>query len=720
MKRQKRNSPTSTRIKKQTKTTTTKPVNIVAKKPRNKWLIGFWILTAISVIAFSGYLYHLSTQLPPLTQLEQIDPDMASQVYSIDGERIHSFFTYNRSFTPFEKIPPAAIDALLATEDRDFYDHWGINLSGIARAILVDIVSFELVQGASTLTMQLARNLYFGYARRWDRKIKEAMTAIQIERTYSKNEILDMYLNINFFGNHAYGIKAAAKRYFDKEVEDLEVQEAALLVGVLKGPTAYSPLRYPDRALKRRNVVLLSMFTNDNLTRVEYDSLKQIPLNLNVTNPYQTDTAPYYTEYIRSQMNKLQDSLGVNVYKDGLRIYTSLNTKMQQYMDEVVERQLPSIQERVRNQSAFKDIKETLSDSAFHELTLMQLAFVALDPHNGHILAMIGGRDFEKYKWNRVTQAERQPGSAFKPFLYTAAIDNGYTAADQYQDIPTVEFGGDSARWTPKNYSGTFSSKMVSLREALRRSLNSVAVRLISDITPKVVSQYAKAMGITSPLRPYSSLALGSSEVIPLELVSAYGIFANNGLHVKPVSILRIEDKNGIVIYEAHPSPKEVLSPETTHIMNGLLQNVVNRGTGVGVRSRYKFHKPAGGKTGTTNDNTNAWFVGFTPDIVAGVWVGLDDFQYTLGRGMDGSRAALPFWADFMKTVYDSLEIEQGTFAESMNVVKLKICDETKKLATPYCPKTYEETFNMKYQPTAICDKHSGPEQINRSKRKRF
>ena len=396
MKRQKRNSPTSTRIKTHTKTTITKPVNIIAKKPRNKWLIGFWILTAIGIIAFSSYMYHLSTQLPPLTQLEQIDPDMASQVYSIDGERIHSFFTYNRSFTPFEKIPPAAIDALLATEDRDFYDHWGINLSGIARAILVDIVNFELVQGASTLTMQLARNLYFGYARRWDRKIKEAMTAIQIERTYSKNEILDMYLNINFFGNHAYGIKAAAKRYFDKEVEDLEVQEAALLVGVLKGPTAYSPLRYPDRALKRRNVVLLSMFTNDNLTRVEYDSLKQIPLNLNVTNPYQTDTAPYYTEYIRSQMNKLQDSLGVNVYKDGLRIYTSLNTKMQQYMEETVQRQLPSIQERVRNQSAFKDLKETLSDSAFQELTLMQLAFVALNPHNGHILAMIGGRDFKK------------------------------------------------------------------------------------------------------------------------------------------------------------------------------------------------------------------------------------------------------------------------------------------------------------------------------------
>lgn len=720
MKRQKRNSPSSTRISARAQTTITKPVNMVSKKPKNKWLMGFWIFIAVFTIAFFGYLYNLSTQLPPLTQLEQIDPDMASQVYSVDGERIHSFFTYNRSFTPFEKIPPGAIDALLATEDRDFYNHWGINLSGIARALFVDIISFDIVQGASTLTMQLARNLYFDYAQRIDRKIKEAMTAIQIERTYSKNEILDMYLNINFFGNHAYGIKAAAQRYFDKEVEDLEVQEAAMIIGLLKGPTYYSPIRYPERALKRRNVVLLSMFTNDNLSEAEFDSLKQIPLNLTVTNPFETNSAPYFTEYIRQQMEKLQDSLNVNVYKDGLRIYTSLNIKMQQYMDEAVERQLPAIQKRVRNQAAFRNLKKTLSDSAFNELTMMQMAFVALDPHNGHILAMIGGRNFEKSKWNHVTQMARQPGSAFKPFLYTAAIDNGYTAADQYQDIPTVEFGSDGERWKPKNYSGTFSSKMIPLREALQQSLNSVAVRLISDITPKVVIQYAKAMGITSPLRPFSSLALGSSEVIPLELISAFGIFANNGLHVKPVSILRIEDKNGIVIYEAHPSPKEVLSPETTHIMNGLLQNVVNRGTGVSVRTRFKFHKPAGGKTGTTNDFSDAWFVGFTPDIVAGVWVGLEDFQYPLGPGMAGSVAALPFWGDFMKTVYDSLEIKQGNFSKSINVVKLKICDETKKLATPYCPKTYEETFNVKYKPSSTCDMHTGPQQFKRSRRKRF
>ncbi len=721
MKRQMRSSKTSTRIPTVTQTTLKKTAPPAGRnKKKNIRSISIALALFILVSVFGIYLYKLSTELPPLTQLEQINPDMASLVYSSDGEKIHSFFTHNRTFTPFDKIPPSVINALIATEDRDFYHHWGINLSGIARAILVDISSMKFVQGASTITMQLARNLYFGYAQKIDRKIKEAMTAIQIERTYSKDEILDMYLNINFFGNHAYGIKAAAMRYFDKEVEDLEVQEAAMLIGILKGPSHYSPVRYPERALKRRNIVLLSMMADNKLSKTEYDSLKQLPLSLSLTNPYNMDTAPYFVEYIRQQMNALQDSLGINVYKDGLRIYTTLNTKMQKYMEDAVERELPAIQARVRRQRAFKDLKETLSDSAFNKLSLMQIAFVAIDPHNGHILAMIGGRNFEDSKWNHVTQMARQPGSAFKPFLYTAAIDNGFTPADEYQDIPTVEFGPDSTRWNPKNYSGTFSGQMVTLRNALRRSLNSVAVRLISDITPKVVVQYARAMGITTQLRPFSSLALGSSEVKPLELVSAYGTFANNGVHIKPVSILKIEDKNGTVIYQAHPAPKEVLSPETTYIMNNLLQNVVNHGTGLSVRTKFKFYHPAGGKTGTTNDNTNAWFVGFTPDIVAGVWVGLEDFQYNLGPGMAGSVAALPFWADFMKTVYDSLEFDKGVFPETSGVVKLKICEETKKLATPYCPHPYEEIFNVKYKPTESCDVHSGPHNIRRVRSKRF
>jgi len=720
MKRQKRNSKTSTRISGFTQTQT-ETVHKSASPKKRAVTYTIWAILVIFIAGFGFYLYTLTGELPPLTQLEQIDPERASQVYSSDGELIHSFFTHNRTFTPFEKIPQSVIDALLSTEDRDFYSHWGINLTGIARSLAFNLMHFDLKgQGASTITMQLARNLYFGFAKSWKRKIKEAFTAIQIERTYSKDEILNMYLNITFFGNHAYGIKAAALRYFNKEVEDLTVPESAMLVGVLNGQTYYSPVRHPERALKRRNLVMYSMVTNGKLTRAAYDSLKQQPLDLTLNDPYDLHAAPYFTEYIRRQMNRLQDSLGVNVYKDGLRIYTTLNTQIQKSMEEAVQRQLPAIQARVRNQRAFKDLKETLSDSAFNELTTMQLAFVAINPHSGHILAMIGGRDFRKSRWNRVTQMARQPGSAFKPFLYTAAIDNGYKTADEYRDIPTVEIGPDSSRWHPKNYNGTFSGKMVTLREGLRRSLNSVAVHLIADITPKVVIQYARDMGIRTSLRPFSSLALGSSEVIPLELVSAYGTFANNGVHMKPISIIKIEDKNGNVIYQPHSTPKEVLSSATTYIMNNLLQNVVNHGTGIGVRSRFHFMHPAGGKTGTTNDNTNAWFVGFTPDIVAGIWVGLDDFQYTLGPHMAGSVAALPFWADFMKTVYDSLEFEERNFPDCAEVVHLKICAETKKLATPFCPHPYEEIFNVKYQPSESCDLHTGPQLLNRKRRKRF
>jgi len=721
MKRKMRGNPTSTKIQ-QTQSTKTKLELQKSSKlaSRNKLLIVLFSVLVVFFIAGSIYLYQLSKDLTPLTTLERIDPEMATQVYSVDGEVLHSFFRFNRTFTPYDKMPKTVIDALISVEDREFHNHWGIDVSGIARSITKNILRFDLKgEGASTITMQLARNLYYGLEKTWNRKIKEALTAIQIERTYAKTEILEMYLNFNFFGSNAYGIKSGARRYFDKSVEELEIQDAAMLIGVLKGQTYYSPVRHPERTLQRRNVVLSMMVDNGKLTKAEFDSLKQIPLNLNLNDPNEMEQAPYFTEYIRRQLNRLQDSLNVDIYEDGLRVYTSLNTQIQKFMELAVDSTIDKIQERVRRQKTFEKFRETLTDTAFQDITTMQIAFVALDPHTGQILAMIGGRDFNKSKFNRVTQMERQPGSSFKPFLYTSAIDNGYTAADEYLNQPTVEINQDATRWTPKNYTGKVGGLMT-LRQAFRGSINLVAVRLISDITPKTVVRYAKAMGISSRLRPFSSLALGSSEVIPLELVSAFGIFANNGVHVKPISILKIEDKNGNVIYQARPDRREVLSPQTTHIMNNMLQDVMNRGTGYGVRRDFKFYHPAGGKTGTTNDNTNAWFIGFTPDIVAGVWVGLDDFQYNLGPGMAGAVAALPFWGKFMKTVYDSVDINRNAFTVSPGIESLKICNETKKLATPYCPDAYEEVFNIKYRPTETCEKHTGPRTLQDRRKRRF
>lgn len=721
MKRKKRGNLTSTRIKTIHHSQSLKRPAALGHYLKNvrtrTWIL--WSIVLMLVVSGFLTLMILNEELPSLARLERIDPASATRVYSQDGVLLHSFFTSNRTYTRFDRIPPSAVHALLSMEDRDFYQHWGINLLGIVRAAIVDIRYMEFRQGGGTLTMQLTRPLFFGREQTIIRKIKEALTAIRIEKTYSKNEILEMYLNISDFGNNAFGIEAAARRYFDKDVQDLNTGESALLIGLLKGTSWYSPIRHPDRALKQRNIVMRTMVETGYLNSAQYDSLKQEPLNLKLNDPNKMKIAPYFTEYIRRQLNRMQDSLDVNIYEDGLRVYTSLNTRFQYFMEKAVAKHMDAIQARVRGQRDFKDLKEELGDSLFETKTKVELAFTALNPHNGQILAMIGGRDFDKSKFNRVTQARRQPGSAFKPFLYTAAIDNGYSPANQYLNQPTVEINPDGSRWTPENYDKSVGG-LTTLRDALRRSINLVAVRLIADVGPRTVVHYARLLGLSTPVRPYSSLALGSSEVIPLELVSAYGTFANNGIHVKPVSILKIEDKNGNEIYNARPEQQQALSPETAQIMRSMMMDVVKRGTGGSLGWKYNFHIPAGGKTGTTNNYTDAWFVGYTPDIAAGIWVGLDDAQLSLGRGMTGASAALPFWGDFMSSVYDSVQFVHGKFQDSPGVVKLEICLDSRKLAGPYCPNTVEELFTEKNRPTEKCDIHTGFDSYKKRHRKSF
>ena len=713
MKRRKREATTVTKF-----SNVEKILDSDNKKSRKKYIYIF-----ASFAFFSGiiiYLFYLAQDLPSLTKLERIDPALATHVYSQDGEIIKSFYTKNRSITPYEKFPEHLVKSLLATEDRKFFDHWGVDIQGIFRSMVISIIKFEKAKGTSTLTMQLARNLNvgFGLERTWVRKIKEVLTSVQIERTYSKKEIIEMYLNINFFGSNSYGIQSAARNFFSKDVDQLTIEESALLIGVLKGQSLYNPINNPDRAISRRNVVLNSMYNVGYLTKSVYDSLVQIPL---VLNPAQDEDAiaPYFTEYIRQQLNQLQDSLGVNVYEDGLRVYSTLNTQIQKYMEQAVDSNIVKIENRARNQKALRKLKSEMSDSAFAELTKLQIAFICIEPENGHILAMIGGRNFEDSKWNRATQMQRQPGSAFKPFLYTAAIDNGYTPADEFYNQPVVFINPDSTRWTPQNYNEKVSGLM-SLREAFRNSKNLISIRLIQEIGPRIVAQYAKRMGISTKIRAVPSLALGTSEVIPLELVASYATFSNNGVYVKPISILRIEDKTGNVIYQQRSEPKEALSKETAYIMTDMLQDVMKRGTGYPVRRDFKFYGPAGGKTGTTNEFTDAWFVGFTPHLVAGVWVGFDDPSLTLGSGMAGGVAALPFWGQFIKTVYDSLDFPPAEFKEAVNVLKIKICKETKKLPTPYCPEKIEELFNVKFKPTETCDVHVGPTQGSKTRRRRF
>ncbi len=668
-------------------------------------------------------LWILSQDLPSLTRLEHIDPALATHVYSSDGEIIDSFHRKNRTIVPFNKFPDHLVKALLATEDRKFFDHWGVNVLSIFRAVLVSFVQIDRIRGTSTVTMQLSRNLYFGLERTWSRKIKEILTSIQIEKTYSKKEIIEMYFNINFFGSNAYGIQAAAKTYFSKNVDELEIEEAALLVGMLKGQTRYNPLVNPDRAKSRRNVVLNSMHRVGYLTKTEYDSLSSMELNLTPSTE-QEKLAPYFTEYIRLQLNQLQDSLDVNVYEDGLRVYTSLDTRIQRYMDATIDSLMPAFQARVRRKSSLHKKVDTgaadaISDSLFRELTTVQIAFLCVNPHTGHILAMVGGRDFKKSQYNRAIQAPRQPGSAFKPFVYTAAIDNGYSPADEFLNQPFVLINPDGTRWTPHNYDNSVSGLMT-LREALKGSKNLVSIRLIQEIGPSLAANYAHQMGISTKMRAVPSLALGSSEVYLLDLVSAYGIFSNNGVYVEPVSILKIEDKMGNIIYQSRMHSREALRKETAHIMRDMLESVINNGTGYAVRRDYKFYTPAGGKTGTTNDYTDALFVGFTPQLATGVWVGYDDHQLSLGNGETGARAALPFWAMFMKTVYDSISFPAAEFQESANIMELTICKETKKIATPYCIDQVKEKFILKYAPTESCDIHTGRQQVRRGRKRTF
>ena len=683
----------------------------------------FWSALGLCLIGGIILIWILSQDLPSLTKLENIDPALATHVYSVDGQIIDSFHRKNRTIAPYNKFPEHMVNALIATEDRKFFDHWGVNVYSILRAMAMSVVNLDNIRGTSTITMQLSRNLYFGLERTWSRKIKEILTAIQIERTYSKKEIIEMYFNINFFGSNAYGIQAAAKTYFSKDVENLTVEESALLVGLLKGQTMYNPLVNPDRARARRNVVLRSMRDVEFITQADYDSLSAMDLNLVPSND-KKKVAPYFTEYVRLQLNQLQDSLDINVYEDGLRVYTSLDTRIQHFMDAAIDSVMPAFQSRVRRKSSLlKKLKtrepDAISDSLFQELTTVQIAFLCIDPHNGQILAMVGGRDFEKSQYNRAIQAPRQPGSAFKPFVYTAAIDNGYSPADEFLNQPFVLINPDGTRWTPHNYDNSVSGLMT-LRDALKGSKNLVSIRLIQEIGPKLVANYAEQMGITTRIRPVPSLALGSSEVYLIDLVSAYGVFSNNGVYVKPVSILKIEDKMGNIIYQSRMHSREALRKETAHIMRDMLEGVINNGTGYAVKRDYKFYIPAGGKTGTTNDYTDALFVGFTPQLVAGIWVGHDDHQLSLGSGETGARAALPFWGQFMKSIYDSLDFPEAEFEESANIVQLTICKETKKIATPYCPEQVEEKFILKYAPTESCDVHTGRQELRQRRKRSF
>jgi penicillin-binding protein 1A len=718
----------------------------------------YWYITAIIGAAFvflmTLYTQYIFAGLPSLEQLENPKPELATKVYSIDGEVLDEFYLKNRTYISLNEIPPDIVQALISTEDKEFYSDWGVEPWRFMRAMVKNIISFQLKEGASTITQQLARNLYNLKGARetlFDkitRKIQEFITSVQIERTYTKKEILEMYFNWIYLGHGAYGISAASSIYFDKPASQLTLAEGSLLVGMAKGPGYYDPFKHPTRAFARRDIVLQQMVNDGKITQAEADSAHADHLKFSTTDETSPHgIAPAFVEYVRQQLLQMSEKYGFDIYKDGLSVYTTLDSRMQRYANMAVEEQLAQVQASfdktwdwskhldILNQAIAKSLSDNpdyqkaastrqrdsiatalrnnsaFVDSVKKSWQTVQVGFVVIDPHTGGIRAMVGGVNFKDYKYglNHVTQIRRQPGSAFKPFVYTVAIDNGYPPTYELPNQPVTLVMEDGTRWTPSNSDGTVGG-MYTLREALRESINLIAVRAIMDIAPKQqVIDYAHRMGITTPIPPFESIALGTAMVTPLDMTSAYGVFANEGVYVQPNSILRIEDKDGNLIEESSPEKREVLSKETAYIMTSMLEDVINRGTGT--RVREFFHYPAAGKTGTTQDYADAWFIGYTPELSAGVWIGFDNQQvkFTNWDGQ-GGRTAAPLWGRFMQYVYsdNSIPITQEDFQMPDGVVIDTICSETKKLATPYCPKTETEVFNIKYQP-GRCDKHTSP-----------
>jgi penicillin-binding protein 1A len=711
------------------------------------YLIAFLgiLLIAYTVILLSG--------LPSLEQLENPKPDLASRVMSLDGEILDQFYVKNRTHVTRDQLPNTLVEALIATEDKDFYNHWGVDLGRFAKAMVKNLISLRLREGASTITQQLARNLYELKGARESifekvtRKIREAITAVQIERTYTKDEILEMYFNVSYFGRSAYGIATAAQLYFDKAPKDLDLKECALLVAMLRGPAHYDPFNHPGRATARAELVLKQMLKENFISEQQYEAATAEPLHLaSLQGP--TGIAPHFVEHIRQKLSRDPKLRGRDLYRDGLTIYTTLDSRMQRHANEAVEEHLAIYQEKFKNQwdwakypeildraidkaiystAAYQDAptprdqerlyselrnKKSFVDSVRKAEQTIEVGFVAIDARSGEIRAMVGGSNFRTFKYglNHVTQIVRQPGSAFKPFVYTVAIDNGYPPTFELLNQPVTIMMADGKRWTPRNAEEQFGGKLT-LREGLKYSVNLISVRLVTqEISPvKQVIQYAHRMGIKSDLPPYESLAMGVGEVSPLDMTAAFAVYANEGVYVEPISILRIEDKDGNILEENFPVRKEVISKETAFIMTTMMQGVVNGGTGIHVRDY--FHLPAAGKTGTTQEFADAWFVGYTPQLSAGVWVGFDDKQvhFTNWDGQ-GGRAAAPIWGRFMKYVYEDPEIGMPLeyFEKPDGVIADSICTETKKLATEYCPSKELEYFTSKSLPPK-CDVHTSP-----------
>ncbi len=655
------------------------------------------VLLAVPIGLALGLFLWFSANLPSTDDLVSVKPWVRTVLYDIKQRPIKAFYEEDRAVVPLDEMPANLVNAFIAVEDRQFYRHWGLNLFAIGKAVTEDVVARRWVRGASTITQQLAKNLFLTQDQTVTRKIKEAILAIRIERHFTKKEILSMYLNQIYFGEGAYGVEAASRRFFGKHVSDLTLAECAMLAGLPRNPSAYSPRRHFDRAKARQAIVLGSMKDMGMMTRDEADAAAGE--NISVLKVDKAEPGAYFAEYIRQI---LEEKYGASVlYREGLKVYTTLDLDLQQAAEVAVETNLRAMEKRLHYVP--RDAMGTRPQAETASTRYVQGALLAIDPENGYIEAMVGGRDFLESNFNRATQAERQPGSAFKIFVYTAAVDNGLTPADILIDDPLVICLPDGQEWRPKNYSAEFAGPIIA-REALAHSINIPAIKVAAKVGEGTVINYARMMGIRTHLLPYRSIALGTFEVKMLELVSAVGVLAAGGIRAEPMAIIRIESRDGRTLLRELPRKSEVLSPETAFIMNSMLQSVVNEGTAGSIRGRGMTQTLAG-KTGTTDDYSDAWFVGYTPDLVAATWVGFDE-RRRLGEKESGARAALPIWIDFMTKALEG--VPDRPFPEPPGIVHREICRETGLLAREGCQMRRSEVFIAGTEPSRYCEEHHG------------
>jgi len=751
----------------------------------------FWVTflgMMLGAAGIAGIFFYLSEGLPKISTLADYRPPVVTTVYSDDNRKIAEFYRERRIVTPLSEIPKMLTEAFIAAEDSRFYKHKGVDILSIIRAFFKNLEAGTIVQGGSTITQQVTKSFLLTPERSYTRKIKEAILAYRIEKSFSKEEVLFLYLNQIYLGHGAYGVAAAAENYFGKSVKDLNLAECAMLAGLPQAPSRYSPFRHPERAQQRQIYALNRMVEEGYITNVQATEAIDTKLDVKPRRNWYIEKVPIYTEHVRRHV---QESYGKDaLYEDGLKIYTAVNIEMQKIARAEIERGLKDLDKRRGYRGAIKhlspeeieevirsfqdeenqrklaigqvvsgvviDVNDTTNmvtvrmgsaagtikladmrwarkpnpDVAWYESRIRhpgqvlrvgdvvevrilgkpegaemwelaleqtpdaQAALLCIQSGTGHVKVMVGGRDFRESQFNRAIQSRRQPGSAFKPVIYAAALDKGFTPATMIIDSPIVfkDVQRDHT-WKPRNYGKKFYGPTL-FRQALAKSRNVVTIKILQQIGIDYAIEYARRLGITSDISRNLSIALGSSGLSVLEVAVAYSVFANNGYLIPPVFITRIEDRNGKVIFEASPERKRVIEESTAFIMTSLLESVVKTGTGRRVRA---LNRPVAGKTGTTNNLYDAWFVGFTPEYITGTWVGLDD-EAPIGKGETGSRAASPIWLGFMKAILKDKPIK--IFQVPEGVVFSKIDAKTGFLPVPESEKTLFECFKEGTVPT--------------------